>query len=231
MLYSSKIFLAICTFLPYVVISKNVILIDQAGESYPLAINSSDSFGEVIENLSSYARADEDISIPVSLNFLVTNQEVIVNSQKSKRNYHTKVTSKEKKDIEFLITKMAWEKNPKKLWDLEKEMNQAGERIINLHPFKFLEAICTDERLCAGLKAIRSRNILIWPRFVKGSVTSLKEEQSYNNVLPYVPEFAKTIGVDVNLLMPLAKAQKWEELVKTVADKVERANNPNRYNM
>jgi len=211
--------------------SKDVYLIDCLGESYPLAINSTDNFCDVIDDLAIYMKSDNRSTSPVSMNVLVSDTEVIINSQKSKRNYHTKVTSKEKKDIQFLITKMAWEKNPKKLWDLENEMNRAGERIINLHPFKFLETICTDEKLCVGLKAIRSRNILIWPRFVKGSVTSLKEEHAYNNVLPYVQEFAKIIGVDVNLLMPLAKNQKWEEFVKTVADKVERANNPNRYDM
>jgi len=220
-----------CLCLPSLVISKNIVLLNQTGENYPLTIDANDKFGDVIENLAIYAQSESEGDLPVSFNFLVTDQEVIVNSHKSKRNYHTKVTSKEMKDVEFLVTKMAWEKNPKKLWDLEKEMNQAGNRIINLHPFKFLEAICTDEKLCAGLKAIRSRNILIWPRFVKGFVSSFKEEHAYNNVLPYVQEFAQTIGVDVNLLMPLAKNQKWEEFVKTVADKVERANNPNRYNM
>ncbi len=230
MFFLTKTLLGAFFALPLIVNGKCVTLVDEMGQRYPLTINEKQLEG-AIEEISLYTNTDQDATLPISFNFLVTDQEIIVHPQKSHRNYHAKVTPREKKDIDFLVTKMAWEKNPKKLWDLEKEMNQAGERIINLHPFKFLEVICTDEKLCAGLKAIRSRNILIWPRFVKGSVTSLKEEQTYNNVLPYVQNFAETIGVDIHLLLPLAKNQKWEELVKTVADKVVRPNTPNRYDM
>lgn len=162
--------------------------------------------------------------------FGIANDKLLVKQQSVGRNYHAKVTAQEKKDIEFLVVHMAWD-NPKKLWDYENEMNKAGERIMHLHPLKFLEAICTNEKLCAGLKAIRERNILVWPNFSKGSVKTLREEHKYNNVIPHIEEFANTIGVNVKFLIPLAKKEHWEDFVKSVADHVQRTNDPNRYDM
>lgn len=162
---------------------------------------------------------------------MVFSRDDVVKSEQAWRDYHVKATAKDKKELEFLITKMAWEKNPKKLWDIADEMNAAGDRIMHLHPLKFLETICTDEKLCTGLKAIRERTILVWPSFAKGSVTTLKEEHALDNVIQYIEEFAEVIDVDVNLLMPLAKKEKWDAFVKCVADNVKRPNTPNRYDM
>lgn len=211
--------------------SKEIIYIDPTGEAYSLPISSSDQFEDVIEDLTLYAQSTHGSSLPIALNVMVTEKEVVVKNHKPDRDYHVPVTPQEKKELEFLVTKMAWEKNPKRLWDLESEMNKAGDRIMHLHPLKFLEAICTDDKLCAGLKAIRTRTILVWPRFLKGSVTTLKEEHKYNNVLPFIEEFAETIGVDVKYLMPHAKKENWDEFVKVVADKVERTGDTKRYDM
>lgn len=216
--------------IPSIVAGREVMLIDPTGASIPLSINPNHHFEEVVDDLASYVRSVESSSEPVILKLLVTDKALIVKSQGNKRDYHLQVNSKEKKDIDFIITTMAWE-SVKKLWDLESDLNKAGDRILHLHPLKFLEAICTDEKLCVGLKAIRQRNILVWPRFIKGNIKTLEEEQKTNNVVPFVEEFSKTIGVDSKYLLPLANKGKWKEFVETVVDKVPRANNPNRYDM
>lgn len=210
---------------------KEILLMDHAGEPAHLSVNSSDQFEHVIEDVSLYYKsADTGSHSPLCLNLTITDDQMVVKQQNSGRNYHAKVTAHEKKDIEFLVTRMAWD-NPKKLWDYEDDMNKAGDRIMHLHPLKFLETICIHEKLCAGLKAIRERNILVWPNFSKGSVKTLKEEHKLNNVIPHIEEFASTIGVNVKLLMPLAKKERWDDFVKSVADHVQRSNDPNRYDM
>lgn len=216
---------------PFLVLGKEIIFIDSFGESSHLPINSNDQFEEVIDDIALHVQTLENKEIPLSLNLLITDKQLVVNSQSKGRDYYTPLNSKEKKDLDFIITTIAWEKNPKKLWDLENDLNKAKERIFHLHPFKFLEGICTDEKLCAGLKAIRERTILVWPQFVKGCVTTLKIEHKIDNVHPYIEEFAKVIGVDSKYLWPSAKKQNWEEFVKVVADKVKRNTDPNRYDM
>lgn len=216
---------------PSLLISKEVVFIDATGEPSYLSINSSDQFDEVIDDIAQYVQTIEAKNLPIALNMLVTDKQLVVNSQKAGRDYYAKLTSKEKKDLEYIITTIAWEKNPKKLWDYENDLNKAKERIFHLHPFKFLEGICTDEKLCAGLKAIRERTILIWPQFVKGCISTLKIEHKLNNVHPHLEEFAKVIDVDSKYLWPSAKKENWEEMVKIVADKVKRGNDLNRYDM
>lgn len=212
-------------------VSKDLIFIDVNGESNYLPINSSDKFDDVMEDIATYMKNSEGRSAPVAFNIVVNDKEVVVNSQKAGRDYHAKLTAKEQKDLEYIVTIIAWEKNPKKLWDHKSDLEKAKERIFHLHPFKFLEGICTNEKLCAGLKAIRERTILVWPEFVKGCITTLKIEHKLDNVLPYISEFAKVVGVDEKYLLPAARTENWEEFVKIVADKVERSNDPNRYDM
>jgi hypothetical protein len=224
-------FFFIAALTPPLLASKDLVYIDSCGESNYLNVNSSDHFDEVIQDIVAYAQTSEDKNLPLSLNLLITDKQLVINSQNKGRNYYAPLSAKEKKDLVFIITTIAWEKNPKKLWDLEDELNKAKERIFHLHPFKFLEGICTDEKLCTGLKAIRERTILVWPQFVKGCVTTLKIEHKLDNVHPYLEEFANVIGVDSKYLWPSAKKENWEEFVKVVAEKVKRNNDPNRYDM
>ncbi len=133
---------------------KEIIFYDSAGEPTYLSINSSDQFDEVIDDIALYVQNSESKNTPISLNLLITDKQLVVNSQNKGRDYYAPLTSKEKKDLDFIIKTIAWEKNLIKLWDLENDLEKAKERIFHLHPFKFLEAICTDQKLCAGLKAI-----------------------------------------------------------------------------
>lgn len=223
--------LSLTALTPSILFSKELVFVDSMGEATHLSINSTDQFDDVIEDIAQYMQTNEDKSLPLCLNLLITDKQLVVNSNEKGRDYYAPLNSKEKKDLEFIIQTIAWEKNPKKLWDMEDELNKAKARIFHLHPFKFLEGICTNEKLCTGLKAIRERTILVWPQFVKGCVTTLKTEHKLNNVHPYIEEFAVAVGVDSKYLWPSAKKENWEEFVKVVADKVKRSNEPNRYDM
>lgn len=208
---------------------KEITLIDQAGHPICLSIDSSDRFIDVIDDLQRYyAQTDAGAS---PFNMMVTTGDVVISPQQAGRDYYRKVTAEEKEDITYLITHMANDE----LWTLKNnrsKMEKIGDRIVHLHPFKFLETICTSDRLIAGAKGIYDRILLgswVWKEFVDGCVRTLREEHANKNVLPYVGEFAKKIKVDVKFLMPLAQNQKWKEFVTTVVEKVQRTTDADRY--
>ena len=199
---------------------------DSDGISKFMVITEETSFNDVIEQLCSETNS-EKITLTVSKK--VDNQGITV--AKIQRVYGGKVSSKDLKDIEFIITKMAWEKNLKKLWDLEKDLKAAGDRIDHIHPLQFLEIICLNDKLCTGLKAIKDRTTLVWPRFLKGNVDTFEEEDKKDNIYPFITKFAEKINLDIRILSPYVESKDWAGFVKVVAARVERNHNPNRYNM
>ncbi len=169
----------------------------------------------------------------IELTLIVSNNEVFVSSKNDNvsRNYNASVNSQEKKDITYILTKMARD-NYATLWGAESSLKKAGDRIRHLHPFKFLEAIFTDEELKASAHAIRDRAIKkVWKEFVKGNASTLEQESARHNVQPYVQNFAQTVKIDPNLITPLIQAKRWEDLLNALIDHIPRGNDPNRYNM
>lgn len=223
---------------PCAALEKEVTLIDPLGHATNLAIDSSDKFFDVIENLEkyyAYSVSEESDGLTtgqsVELKMEVTNRTVMIRAQQIGRDYFRKVTSEEKKDIEYIITHMAYD-DLKALWDIRTKMKQAGERIDHLHPLKFLETICTSEKTIAGVKGIYDRILLgqwVWEEFVDGCCNTLKEEHAKNNILPYLSDFAKKIKVDLKYLSPLAEKGKWSDFVKTIVQKVPRTMDADRY--
>lgn len=214
--------------------SKSLTLVDQKGHTAEMYLNDSDGFVNVLDDIKQFYHnpSEHALADVVELTLTVSNDQVFVSSRNNgSRNYNTPVNSHEKKDIHYILTKMARD-NYAALWKAESSLKKAGDRLRHLHPFKFLETIFTDEELKACAHAIRDRNIKkIWNEFVDGTASTLQQEMSRHNIQPFVQNFAQTVKIDPNLIAPLIQAEKWEGLISALIDHIPRLNNPNRYNM
>jgi len=143
------------------------------------------------------------------------------------RNYHTCVSAREKKNILFIMRTLA---NTPLLKIKKEPLKKAGEKIEQLHPFKFLECVFTDEELKVCMHNIQGRS-WVWREFLRGITDSLAQEAAIGNLLPYRQEFANTIQIDPSLINPSLQGSHWKEFVNILIDKVPRNGDPNHYNM
>lgn len=146
------------------------------------------------------------------------------------RNYADGVSASQAKDIAYIVNTLG----TASLVKIAKErssLKRAGDRLESVHPFHFLGTIFSDDKMKASLQAIKNRGGWVWSGFFDGIQTSLSEEQKNQNLLPYVNDFAATIGLSPEEITPVVQNGNWKILVNTLIDKVPRSGNTKRYNM
>ena len=146
------------------------------------------------------------------------------------RDYTVSVTKQEKKEMTYIITTLAND-SLLSIGASRSSLKKAGDKIDHLHPFRFLMTIFTDEKLKAGIHAIRDRGGWTWEGFIDGITGSLKVEGGRNNLLPYVSDFAEKVKIDPSLILPSLEKGKWSDFVNLLIDKIPREIDPNRYDM
>lgn len=147
------------------------------------------------------------------------------------RNYNAAVTQSEKNDIGYIV-KTLGNSSLKSIWNQEKDLKKAGDRINHVHPLRFLMTVFTDEELKVGIRNIRNRGGKVWDNFIKGLKESLVEEAQRSNMKPeYIQDFAKVVGINPSLLLPSVQASRWGDFVDVLIDKVPRKGDSGRYDI
>ena len=237
-----KVFLDLLFCYPLAAMADLVVIENEQGESYVLEVNSEDTFLNVVDSIQALRQeafiSDEgSLSAGEELNFTVRmiSKNVTVSDRLAKkllpypRSYAAGILASECADITYIVKTMANSSLPK-IKIAETSLKKAGDRIDHLHPFYFLSCIFTSEELKVCMRNLQGR-AWVWKEFLKGIVTSLEEENGKGNVLPFAADFAKRVKVDVNVIMPILEAGRWERFVDTLIDIVPREGGSDRYNM
>ena len=216
--------------------AEEVIIETAEGESYLLNVDGNDSFERVLETI---AQTVDEISPGntenmqgLQMHFASPYARAVVvqvpkKLQSSLRSYATELTTTEKDDITYILRTLANSSLPK-IKSAESTLKKAGDRIDHIHPLHFLGHIFTSEELKVCARNIRERS-WVWSGFVNGSIVTLTEENKKNNVASFLQNFADRVKIDVNLLIPLQQAGKWERFVTTLIDNVPREAGGGRY--
>lgn len=235
--------------LPQNGLSKTITLINTVGEAAFFEVNETDQFLSVLDKIQSFCDDNQEtLQVPqandvqegisdgillgnLNYDFQMSSAGITVRAkQAAGRNYESAVTKQEKKDMTYIITTLAND-SLLSIGTSRSSLKKAGDRIDHLHPFRFLTTAFTDERLKAGVHAIRDRGGWIWEGFIDGLTGSLKEEAARNNLLQFVPDFAGKVKIDLSLILPSLEQGKMNEFVNVLIDKIPREINPNRYDM
>lgn len=147
------------------------------------------------------------------------------------RDYFVPLKPSEAELIRGIVVPMAYDSLPS-LASKRSEIKKKGKKVNHLHPFRFLEAIFTDEEMKAAVHAIRDRIRWIWDGFLDGVKGSLTEEEAKGNVKPeHIQDFAQRVQIDVNLIIPPIQEHRWEDFVNILVDTIPRNTETRRYNM
>lgn len=241
--------LLIVGWIPQTVLSKTITLVNSSGESIELEVNETDEFLTVLDWIQSYFQGDATAQeesqelealeltndkIPLinpQFDFVVSHAGVIVRAKKANwRDYEASVTKSEKKDIAYIVTTLGND-SLISIGTSKSSLKKAGDRIDHLHPFRFLMTVFSDEKLKAGIHAIRDRGGWVWSGFIDGITGSLNEEAGQKNLLQFAPDFANRVKIDPGLITPLLQQSKWSDFVNILIDKIPREIDPNRYDM
>lgn len=145
------------------------------------------------------------------------------------RNYSFLVTKGEKGDIQFILKSLSTKSIPSLLSNM-KQLRRAGDRIIHLHPLRFLECVFTDEELKAYVHNVRKRGGMMWSEFFDGISDSLKDEMGIGNMKDeYIHDFACIVGIEVPIIYGFILAQKWDDFIKALVVHIPRDGDTGRY--
>ncbi len=147
----------------------------------------------------------------------------------SVRDYQTPLSSSEKSDLRYIINTLGMS-SLAKIAKERSSLKKAGSRIDNVHPFRFLAGIFTDEEMKTSLHAMKNRG-WVWGGFFDGIESSLTEESKKNNLIDYVADFARILNIDPAWISSSVAQGNWKELVNTLLDRIPRSKNNDRYKM
>lgn len=165
---------------------------------------------------------------PVPVN---VKKETTKSTHEGYRNYSNAVTSKEKKDIRFILKNMA-QKSLASLLSVKSQMEDAGDRIEHLHPLRFLEAVFSDEELKAYFHQVKKRGSWLWSEFSKGLKTSMQEEFDIGNFQDaFIYDFSSNLNIDASLIQNHIHSAQWDDLIKALLQHLPRSGDFDRYDM
>lgn len=198
-------------------------------------VSPQEPFGPVMDYLSVFGTPDEhgvelNLCVAMADDGALTVTPIQRATNNSFRQYQTPVSKKDKEKIRYIVTTLGFESTAKIATE-RSDLKKTGKEINHIHPLRFLMTVFTDEELKAGVHGIRGRMIgWIWSEFLDGLVKSLDEENAKQNMkMEYIQDFAKTVNIDVNVILPSIQQKKWSDFVNLLIDRIPRKNNPNRY--
>lgn len=226
-----KIAVTILTTFQLNLYSHYVVVDDKAAGSHVFAVDPNATFNDVITDVANHMSAECAQTNRLELRILPENYELIMQLAKKPRagarNYMAGVSPSEASDITFIVKTLANSSLPK-IKTAESSLKKAGDRIDHVHPLQFLLSVFLNEELKVAVRNLQGR-AWVWDDFRDGITQTLAEENSKNNILPYLQDFAFKIRVDVNILLPLQQAGRWEKFVTTLIDVVPRADGSGRH--
>lgn len=145
------------------------------------------------------------------------------------RNYNAVLLPQEQKEIAHVIETLG-NSSLVSLAKSKSSIERSGKQIEHVHTLRFLAYIFSVEKLKASFHNLRKRS-WVWGKFYKGLQSGLDEEYDRNNLLPFMDDFSRRVGMDVNILYPLVAGRKWKEFVDALLAGIPRSENSGRYDM
>jgi hypothetical protein len=236
-----KIILGTFSFYPLAIFAEPVVIENEIGETYVIQVDSEDSFLDVVQTIRAFRSdgesewgklSDEEelhtfkittLTHPRSLNGV--SKKVRANA----RNYAAGTKAAESADIAYIVKTLANGSLPK-IKSAESSLKKAGDRIDHIHPLQFLICVFTNEELKVCMRNLQGRT-WVWKDFLSGITEALSQEDARGNLLPFIQDFATKIKVDVNILLPILQAGRWERFVNVLIELVPREAGADRYNI
>ena len=148
---------------------------------------------------------------------------------KPMRNYNIPLTSREKKEITYIIDTLG-NSSLIAIARAKASIEQSGETVDHVHPLLFLHHIFSNEKLKAAVHNMQSRS-WVWGRFFKGIKGGLDEELNRNNLFPHLDDFCKRLKINPAIFFPLAQKGQWKEFVEALIKQIPRSETSGRYDM
>ena len=229
-------------------LGKHIGVITEAESCYVMSVNNDESFDSIREKICALQLESPPAAVILPMSeqeeksLALLEKQILAYKQNGPqgyksgactgqpREYFSPVTVQEKQDLKFIVMTLA-NKSVVSLAFVKTDLENAGERIEHLHPFKFLKIVFTDEEMKAGIQNIRTKG-WVWNSFLDGLKRSLECEWAISNITQeHVCDFAKIVSVDVKKLDPaFCKAKPdWELLVNILIKEVPRSGEHNRY--
>lgn len=226
--------------------AEQVVLENSTGGTYLIEISPEESFSSVLDTIKEYvvvAECQDDFERVDPSQFAVktdvgnfhmsvANNSICVKSAAKQvsggRNYYQSLSNQDKADITYLVTTLA-NSSLLGLGVAKSSLESAGDRLDPVHPLQFLAYVFTNEELKTSMRGLQG-NSWVWKRFMSGISESFDEEYKCNN-MNYAQNFASTVGVDVNVILPSLNSAKWEQFVSLLIKNVPRKAVANRYDM
>ncbi len=144
--------------------------------------------------------------------------------------YNRPVSASELSDIRYIVLTLS--NTPLlKLRKYKKEIENAGDRVNNVHPLNFWRMIFTDKEMIAAMHNIKGRD-KIWKSFVNGSTGGFDDAVTLKQMnSTFYQDFANRVGVDVNIITPALVNHEWGNFIKLLLIHIPREGNSDRYNM
>lgn len=197
-----------------------------SGETFMCEVNPEESFMKVMQEIETQI-GNPELGVEYTCVVDFTAQTAPV---KNGRDYFRPVSSAEMKDINYIVKTLA-SSSWTKLWSSKSSLKEAGDRIENIHPLRFLLCIFMDEELKGGIHAIRDRK-KIWKEFFSGLSDSLEKESNIGNLQSYyIQDFANTVKIDAAQIRSPIQQHKWTDLLDLLIALIPRQGNPGRYDM
>jgi hypothetical protein len=208
--------------------STNEITISSStGDHFVINADSEDSFLEIMDQIGNRLALSLDNRPSNPLKKFFSSAKSV---KKYSRDYNVLPSQKEK-DIITYITLTCANKSLLKLWKERDSIRKSGDKLLNLHPLRFLQTIFENEELKAAIASLYSRD-WVWSEFKRGIVDTLHEENNKKNLRnEHVEDFAKIVKIPSNILYPYIQKADWDGLLYALIENVPRAGNPSRYDM
>lgn len=134
-------------------------------------------------------------------------------SASDKRDYFTKLSSQEAKDIQYIVTTLGNTSSVGLLFK-KKSLEQAGDRIQDVHPLRFFGYVLSQPRLKASLANIKG---MAWTNFEEGMIGSLQKADSRNNLNnKIIDDFSRQSHLDPAKVQAYVKNKQWKGLIEFV---------------
>ncbi len=177
------------------------------------------SFADLIDSLGGQVDTSQPFTLAMDVNGPLVMIKVAQNNGHPPRDYHSPITAQEKKDLSELVRTLANEMQPA-LLGKKGHLESIGDRIVHLHPLKFLTIIFTDNELKVCMKNMDGK-AFVWKKFQGETVESLAKEHKAGNLKhEMVNDFATKVGLSGGEIIPFISGQKWEQLISYLIGKV-----------
>lgn len=187
------------------------------------------------EILDAYLEASEEERESIFGDFVVELSPLVHSGNNSQagsvqRNYWAPITDQERSYVGEIVLTLADTSTPKLIFE-KKRLDEIGDKVNHLHPLNFLLIIFGDDKLKVKVKNIKGKS-MVWREFSAGVKNSMTEEARKGNLLPeQVSDFALKLSIKEDLLQPLIKKARYEEVITTLLDNIKRNDDHDRYNL